>query len=127
MIGDWVYSPTRKPYKLRKSDFVNDDAWFEDCRPIPLTAEILELNEFVKDGYTSLSPDYRYESSGIAIYVNLRTTCDKSITMSIYNCAEVIKEATLGGRNIKTIYVHELQHALRLCGLNELADNFKVE
>lgn len=22
--------------------------------------------------------------------------------------------------------VHELQHALRLCGLNELADNFKV-
>ena len=25
-----------------------------------------------------------------------------------------------------TLYVHELQHALRLCGLNELADNFKV-
>lgn len=24
-------------------------------------------------------------------------------------------------------YVHELQHALRLCGLTELADNFKVE
>lgn len=23
-------------------------------------------------------------------------------------------------------YVHELQHALRLCGLNDLADNFKV-
>lgn len=23
-------------------------------------------------------------------------------------------------------YVHELQHALRLCGLNELTDNFKV-
>ena len=25
-----------------------------------------------------------------------------------------------------TLYVHELQRALRLCGLNELADNFKV-
>ena len=24
-------------------------------------------------------------------------------------------------------YFHELQHALRLCGLNELADNFKIE
>lgn len=24
-------------------------------------------------------------------------------------------------------YVHELQHALRLCGLNELADNFKLK
>lgn len=23
-------------------------------------------------------------------------------------------------------YVHELQQALRLCGLNELADNFKI-
>lgn len=23
-------------------------------------------------------------------------------------------------------YIHQLQHALRLCGLNELADNFKV-
>ncbi len=23
-------------------------------------------------------------------------------------------------------YVHELQHALRLCGLTDLADNFKV-
>ena len=23
-------------------------------------------------------------------------------------------------------YVHELQHALRLCGLNEIADNFKI-
>lgn len=24
-------------------------------------------------------------------------------------------------------YVHEFQHALRLCGLSELADNFKIE
>lgn len=24
-------------------------------------------------------------------------------------------------------YIHELQHALRLCGLNDLADNFKIE
>ena len=25
-----------------------------------------------------------------------------------------------------TLHVHDLQHALRLCGLDELADNFKV-
>lgn len=24
------------------------------------------------------------------------------------------------------LYVHQLQHALRLCGLDELADNFKL-
>ena len=24
-------------------------------------------------------------------------------------------------------YVHELQHLLRLCGLDDLADNFKIE
>lgn len=28
--------------------------------------------------------------------------------------------------DIHTHYVHELQHALRLCGLNDLADNFKL-
>ena len=26
-----------------------------------------------------------------------------------------------------TLYVHELQHALRLCGLNELADSFQIQ
>lgn len=26
----------------------------------------------------------------------------------------------------KVKYVHELQHALRLCGLSELADNLKI-
>ncbi|MBQ0088527.1 MAG: hypothetical protein KBT27_04250 [Prevotellaceae bacterium] len=29
--------------------------------------------------------------------------------------------------SIQIKYVHELQHALRLCGLNDLADNFKIE
>ena len=28
--------------------------------------------------------------------------------------------------SIKLDSVHQLQHALRLCGLDELADNFKV-
>jgi hypothetical protein len=27
----------------------------------------------------------------------------------------------------KEIYAHELQHCLRLCGLNKLADNLKIE
>ena len=30
-------------------------------------------------------------------------------------------------RGIKVKYVHELQQVLRLCGLRELADNFKVK
>ena len=28
--------------------------------------------------------------------------------------------------NFKCEYVHQYQHLLRLCGLNELANNFKV-
>lgn len=29
-------------------------------------------------------------------------------------------------KEIKIKYVHTLQHALRLCGFDELAENFKV-
>lgn len=28
---------------------------------------------------------------------------------------------------VGTLYVHEFQHALRMSGLNDLADNFKIE
>jgi len=34
---------------------------------------------------------------------------------------------TCNTTNVRVNYVHQLQHALRLCGLNELANNFKLE
>lgn len=73
---------------------------YEKVMPIPLTEEILKAN-------------------GINIFSN----CDLSLplyTMGI----KVVERGVYIKMRFK--FVHELQHALRLCGLKELADNFKI-
>lgn len=50
---------------------------------------------------------------------------DKHVRFSRYGFPNIIidyKNYMLGDFN----YVHEFQHSLRLCGLTDLADNFKV-
>ena len=101
--------------------------------PIPLTPEILENNGFSPE--TFLTSEWEKEvyfkefSScvvepddsgkyifGTTIYWN-KTDCDGS----------PIDWGTMYDSRICNLqYVHELQQALRLVGLNELADNFKV-
>ena len=66
-------------------------------KPIPLTPEILENNEEVK-GLTMFRKNEQGMDCLALIYVPI---------LNLY-------------------YVHEMQRALRLCGLNELADNFKI-
>lgn len=66
-------------------------------KPIPLTPEILENNEEVK-GLTMFRKNEQGMDCLALIYVPI---------LNLY-------------------YVHEMQRALRLCGLNELADNFKM-
>ena len=93
----------------------------EDVKPVPLTTKILEMNgwssyeyyhvlekdnyrlkvEFADDGLLNLSYDLKGTISGHPFYM-----CH-------------INDLTLS-------YVHELQHALRLVGLNDLAKNLKV-
>lgn len=83
--------------------------------PIPLTPEILEKNGFEVSNRLSTFQGCGY----IIIVANrdkykfihiIKDNCDKSSDIKIY-CE---------------LYVHEMQHALRLCKLNELADNFEV-
>ena len=73
--------------------------------PIPLTPEILEKNGWKHSNrlmITRIDGIDFYWSEGLhVLYKNRYNMCD---------CK----------------YVHELQHALRLCGLDELADNFKI-
>lgn len=124
MIGDWVkilpVKDTLKEYnthvKQLTYDEILDSYYVEDeyncvtlkyVEPIPLTPEILELNGFVKH------TDY-YVNNENYMYIIL----EKSLV-----CIAV----ELGTNTFCIDYVHELQHALRLCGLTELADNFKIE
>ena len=87
-----------------------------DAEGIPITPEILEKNGFVFDCdfWTIANP--RYNNVRMVRYCSI----DEDAT-----------DAFLGhwafDENYAIDFVHELQHALRLCGLNEIADNFKVQ
>lgn len=141
MIGDWVLISVWdcKPFPSKVTsinynsyqgkDFVDwidtedeEDIGMYDVQPIPLTAEILEKNfgEPVVDiePNTQLA-DYRYTMGSLGDICN---TCyitgynieDRSQTQGkICVCREN------GAWMFYIRYVHELQHALRLCGIDK--------
>lgn len=119
MIGDWVQDDLGNPIQVRElleygingewdgAELYGVEAYYEDIKPIPLTYEILKKNgwedaEFCceyQDGNTFIQahlPDMRGRINGVEI--------------EYFQCE----------------YVYQYQHLLRLCGLGELADNFKV-
>lgn len=115
-IGDWIewmgnYCKVDLPLLMTEYQYNIDS---NNVKPIPLITEILEKNGFkqadaFRKGYGYDFP-IQYIEDIYPIYLR---------TNGIWNiqCAELI--------DIK--YVHELQHVLRLCGLNELANDFKIE
>ena len=94
----------------------NDYSRDIQVKPIPLTAEILEKNGFVLRGKT-----YILKWRGADIHWR-KTDGYASITAP----NNLKLEGWCSISNGYFCYVHILQHALRLCGLDELADNFKV-
>lgn len=145
MIGDWVnfliditggeteYDSQTTEYQPMQivsiSAWVNNDGEVESAegvindidqvKPISLTPEILEKNGFTGGEYKSWTGDVWYlEEEGFRKI---------GLTMSR-------KESTLWGEKIKPLYpdsighkfvvpnikfVHQLQHALRLCGIDK--------
>ena len=122
MIGDWVlidFTPRNKYYEpgiitglcseeaeivAKNQDgvpFYTDDE--KKVLPIPLTAEILEKNGFDMDDYTvHFKEDEHYMLELVFEDDELKWTI---------NC----NEYTI----MNFEYVHELQHALRLCGIEK--------
>lgn len=125
MIGDWVLD-NRVNVPLRVSPFM---AQLEvpEWSPIPLTIEILEKNGFRYEldygsFYRSLIGDSAKEKEP---YVSVRWNSNgKVCCWEVSNKPSFMEGAVAYGYS--NIAVHTLQHALRLCGLEELADNFKV-
>lgn len=85
-----------------------------EAEPIPLTEEIFKANGFEKNPY------YEEWVKPLNNQYKLRVS-NKHIS--------VVRGGTYPFNFVgnPTKYVHELQHALRLCRLNELADNFKIK
>ena len=110
MIGDKVMvkvlSQIPNTYVLHTWT-ANDYSRDIQVKPIPLTSEILEKNGWKDDGLW-----YEYQDD----------------TSTIQSCLPDMR-GIINGIEIKEFqckYVHQYQHLLRLCELNELADNFKV-
>lgn len=113
MIGDWVAlsfdllkdscQPFKAKLNLKNIVAIHDGKLVAE--PIPLTEEILKANGWTYDDIDyawclDKFPDLYKHEEGFCNYYD--------------------------GIEVRLNYVHELQQALRLCGLNELADNFKV-
>lgn len=116
-VGDWV-GYNGKSYRTVIVDaldqtatiFGNDeqgDIHIEQLAPIPITAEILEKNGFVKNGeYNEWSTGNWDDIPFIGISLSRQSMRIKNFGTDIFLDNEVI-------------YVHQLQRALRLAGVNK--------
>ena len=140
MVGDWVkvlpishrveshydrIESIRKEYTgqvyieggYHDRDHKGIDDWFDwsvglnDIAPIPLTTEILEKIGFEYDPYYH---NWIYHE----FTINYGHLIDEEDGDYLFIWA--------ADTSMKLTYIHELQHALRLCGLNELANNLKL-
>ena len=114
MIGDWVCFDGDENHEcpvqidgISKEEAGVDGDWFDIWEPIPLTPEILEKNvtHCIEREYMNFFPIGNKDAATIIVYKRKSkqfVLLDKSLT-------EVCE--------IK--YVHELQHALKLCGIEK--------
>lgn len=126
MIGDWItiYDvPCRYHYYdglfygADKNGSVHHTDDSSLINPIPLTQEILEKNNvFIDKG----------EDGDIDYYLH-ETIKDGFFFIKFFEDTYHISAYGYKiGINGRVQFVHEIQHALRLCGLEDIADNFKV-
>lgn len=90
----------------------------KDAYPVQLTTDILTNNGFTQDTIGSGLILHIDNSENLYVLVNYRYNGEcrnVEISNNMYNLSCPIK------------YVHELQHALRLCGLSELADKLIID
>ena len=131
MIGDLVCYATR-PFRIDGisvggfSVFSSQEGWqpIDAITPIPITQEILEKNGFVFDGSGQcsmmfLSEPRFSEELRFNIYVGL-----KRKTIEVFAAHPIEKSPNWRKSNkvyleVCGCYVHELQHALRLCGIEK--------
>lgn len=90
-----------------------DSVCIDDVEAIPLTEEILKLNGWKRHYDMRLMDEPEYHHDKVCFRL-----CRSCGILFMYVGDSAFREMS---------YVHKLQHALRLCGLNELADNFEIQ
>ena len=110
MVGDWYYWEAEGklyPYQVKPEDFVKGE--IPNFQPVPLTSEILKKNGFqfdkIAEGfYLKLDTKYiiAYFLSDSETQIFINTFINKDVCL-----------------NTTIRYVHELQHALKLCKIDK--------
>lgn len=134
MIGDW-YAFRGHPYKCTASDIASLAECEEkgvptDISEIPLTPEILEKNGAKHSVYERPYFDYEpteeelndalqyYPFHGYNLGTNIQVAFyPKEIRVEVFG-EDFVDMFKIRGRK-GDVYVHELQHALRLCGIEK--------
>lgn len=126
MVGDWVilYDRPRKVEIVYDHGRVQADCIEEDCtvlEPIPLTSEILEKNGFTLDYDNHLKIYHGFFGKS---HIIIEFSTDRKVGIEIHN--EFSRKDNKGRSDLVTFardwcdefYIHEFQHALKLCGIN---------
>ena len=139
MIGDWVQNENGNPMQITKvgKDYAyatfegnEGDPWEfddKDDRPygIALTRKICERNGIYYKEPNIITPSQVCpEKLSLCMKANLMR---KKVVWNAYG--EIITHMIPlidWSNTLDNACVHDLQHALRLIGLNEIADNFKL-
>jgi hypothetical protein len=111
MIGDWVlYNET--PQQVLEISGIDDEVYLEtdelvhqsEIQPIPLTPEILEKNgfEYFHKNYSSLSYDHPFK-------LKMTNWPDENGLGGLWTICDIVEIR----------FVHQLQHALRLCEIEK--------
>lgn len=126
MIGDWLMftDPNTKetePSQITMEIIGFDSAKYWKCfTPIEITPEILEANGFEKYG------------NRCGIWLNKEdfdnhTEIDYRIDQNWFDLKRMANRLYIYQIKCEVHYVHEMQHLLRVAGLNEMADNFVLD
>lgn len=138
MIGDWVRMKENQKIAFQMEDisgtgmfkrWTSDGEYmvpyaYDEIEPIPLTPEILEKNGFKKTESDTLSQTWAWTEKSEKIY-------NRWVQITFYNepingvsYLTKIETCSSKGDGVNHFHscdiesVHELQHALKLCGIN---------
>ncbi len=109
-VGDWVYF-LRKETKVKPTDLL-DELIYKHFNPIPITPEILLKNGFKKKNKNSIHVLFVSEDRRIII-----NEMSNTIGRDWYCHIDNEDFESIGSADIQN--VHELQHLLRLCGIEK--------
>lgn len=115
ILEDTVYVMFDK----QKDDWEEID--IKDIESIPLTVEILEKNEFEKVLDEDNTECYRYFSSAADGYIKITLWDggDSDWSLEVVNYEKFDNNEIIYQNNFTFLKVHELQNALRLCGIEK--------